>query len=50
MGLPMICDGCEQYGQVPIYDTDRGICWGFGCRHGRDPEECEEEQGEDNNA
>lgn len=43
----MICDCCELFGQVPVYDTDRGVRWGYGCRHGRDPEECEKEEAED---
>ena len=43
----MICADCELFGQIPLYDTDRGVRWGCGCRHGRDPEECEEEAKED---
>ena len=43
----MICEDCHRYGRIPLYDTDRGTDWGYGCRFGLDPEDCEERDDED---
>jgi len=37
------CQDCDNYKLMPMYDTDRGICRGWGCLKDLDPETCEEE-------
>ena len=39
----MKCDGCDYYKLQIMFDTDRGICRGWGCVKDLEPETCDDE-------
>ena len=34
------CDGCDNLGTIPEYDTDRGTRFATGCKKFLDPDDC----------